>query len=136
MRPDPKFAGTPRDWLRRAKSNLARAKQSKPAGAVWEDLCFDAQQAAEKAIKAVLVLLGVGFPKTHDIRELLGLAGQADLDIPQEVQDAMDLTDYAVATRYPSAAEPVTREEYGQAVGMAELVVQWAERTIKSRRKR
>ena len=49
------FTGTPQDWLRRAKGNLVRAKQRKPKDAFWEDLCFDAQQAAEKAIKAVLV---------------------------------------------------------------------------------
>ena len=33
----------PHDWLRRAKGNLARAKQTKPEEAFWEDLCFDAQ---------------------------------------------------------------------------------------------
>ena len=46
--------GTPEEWLRRAKSNLVRAKQVKPAGAYWEDLCFDTEQAAEKAVKAIL----------------------------------------------------------------------------------
>lgn len=45
--------GTPRDWLGRAKSNLARARQPKPDEVFWEDLCFDAQQAVEKALKAV-----------------------------------------------------------------------------------
>jgi HEPN domain-containing protein len=33
---------------------LALAKQPKPREAFWDDLCFDAQQAAEKSIKAVL----------------------------------------------------------------------------------
>jgi hypothetical protein len=42
----------PNEWLRRARSNLARAKNRIPE-ACLEDLCFDAQQAAEKAIKAV-----------------------------------------------------------------------------------
>ena len=46
--------GTPEEWLRRAKSNLVRAKQVKPAGAYWEGLCFDTEQAAEKAVKAIL----------------------------------------------------------------------------------
>src|SRR6266702_1719074 len=43
----------PREWLNRARSNLARARAKIP-DAYLEDLCFDAQQAAEKAIKAVL----------------------------------------------------------------------------------
>jgi HEPN domain-containing protein len=65
----PGFTGKPDDWLRRAKGNLARAKQTKPKDAFWEDLCFDAQQAAEKAIKAVLVSRDLEFRKTHDLRE-------------------------------------------------------------------
>lgn len=45
--------GSPKDWLRRAKSNLFRAKQPKHEEVFWEDLCFDAQQAAEKSLKAL-----------------------------------------------------------------------------------
>jgi len=46
----------PREWLNRAKSNLARAKAGNDIPGVYlEDLCFDAQQAAEKAIKAALL---------------------------------------------------------------------------------
>ena len=66
MPPKKASTGTPQDWLQRAKGNLARAKQSKPKEAFWEDLCFDAQQAAEKAIKAVLRFHRVDFPNTHD----------------------------------------------------------------------
>ncbi|WP_243090646.1 HEPN domain-containing protein [Thermus neutrinimicus] len=33
---------------------------------VWEDPCFDVQQAAEKALNALLIALGVPFPKSHD----------------------------------------------------------------------
>jgi hypothetical protein len=47
----------PREWLNRAKSNLARAQQ--PLADVYlEDPCFDAQQAAEKAIKAMFIHRG------------------------------------------------------------------------------
>lgn len=46
----------PAEWLRRAHSNLARARADRNSPEIlYEDLCFDAQQAAEKAIKAVLV---------------------------------------------------------------------------------
>ncbi|HLZ10766.1 MAG TPA: HEPN domain-containing protein [Chloroflexota bacterium] len=48
--PNP-VAGTPEEWLRRARSNLLRAQQPKPDGVLWEDLCFDAQQAVEKGAK-------------------------------------------------------------------------------------
>ena len=39
----------PSEWLSRAKSNMIMAK-NRVAGVYLEDLCFDAQQAAEKAI--------------------------------------------------------------------------------------
>ncbi len=54
MKPPERFPpDDPREWLNRAKSNLALAKNRVP-GAYLEDLCFEAQQAAEKAIKAKL----------------------------------------------------------------------------------
>ena len=44
----------PREWLNRVRGNLSRAKVLVPGGYL-EDLCFDAQQSAEKAIKAVMI---------------------------------------------------------------------------------
>ncbi len=57
-----KSPGTPADWLARAKSNLALAKTPKPDDVYWEDLCFNLQQAAEKAMKAVLLHQDVNYP--------------------------------------------------------------------------
>jgi HEPN domain-containing protein len=71
MPPKKSTLGTAQEWLQRAKGNLALAKQPKPKEAFWDDLCFDAQQAAEKSIKAVLVHRKIDFPKTHNIRALL-----------------------------------------------------------------
>jgi HEPN domain-containing protein len=92
MPPEAGPLGTSLAWLRRAKSNLARAKQPKPDEAVWEDLCFDAQQAAEKALKAILILRGIDFPRTHNIRVLLSLLEPTGQHIPQELREAVSLT--------------------------------------------
>lgn len=119
------------DWLRRARSNLALARQPKPAEALWEDLAFDAQQAIEKAIKAVLVLEQIDFPRTHDIGELLGLLAGAQMAFPESVQRADRLTDYATAARYPGHSNQVTEVEYREAVGLAEQFVRWAEKLIR-----
>ncbi len=43
-RPQP---GSAEDWLMRAEGDLALARAPLPEGAFYEDLCFDAQQAAE-----------------------------------------------------------------------------------------
>jgi len=74
----------PREWLNRARSNLLSARQTIP-GVYLEDLCFAAQQAAEKAIKAVLVHLGLTFPYIHQLAHLLKLLEQGGLKIPKYV---------------------------------------------------
>ena len=100
--------GTPAEWLRRARSNLARTRQPKTEEIVWEDLCFDAQQAAEKALKALLLHRQIEFPLVHNIATLLTLIQNAGFVPPADVLAAADLTDYAVMTRYPSTAEQVS----------------------------
>jgi HEPN domain-containing protein len=55
MNPPERYApDDPREWMNRARSNLVRARSRIP-GAYLEDMCFDAQQAAEKVIKAVMI---------------------------------------------------------------------------------
>lgn len=122
----------PREWLNRARSNLAKASTSPEIPEIYlEDLCFDAQQATEKAVKAVLIHLDVRFPYVHDLAQLLTLVEQAGQSIPESAQRARGLSDYAVETRYPGLAEPVTWEEYDEAIAIAEAVVRWAEGIIK-----
>jgi HEPN domain-containing protein len=117
----------PQDWLRRARSNLARARDDSGVPEVlYEDLCFDCQQAAEKAFKAVLVRKGIDFPKVHSIGHLIELLETGKVKIPQSVKEAASLTHHAVESRYPGISEPVTREEYLEALKMAEKVVEWA----------
>jgi HEPN domain-containing protein len=128
--------GTPEEWLRRAKGNLALAKQRKPKEAYWEDLCFEAEQAVEKALKATLRSRGIDFPKTHDIGELLALLDRSGQKISQGFWKADGLTTYAVETRYPGPAEPVTRNEYRQAVALAQKVVKWAESIVLPKRRK
>lgn len=45
----------PRAWLARAGSNLLLAQKGQRKGVMLEDLCFNAQQAAEKALKAACI---------------------------------------------------------------------------------
>jgi HEPN domain-containing protein len=51
MPPRKSSLGTAQECLKRAKGNLPLAKQPKPKEAFWDDLYFDAQQAAEKIDK-------------------------------------------------------------------------------------
>ena len=124
-------ADDPAEWLRRAKSNLTRAKaDARLEGVCLEDLCFDAQQAAEKAVKAVLILVDVPFPYIHELVELVLLLEERGETIPENLKEAGRLTRFAVEMRYPGLCPPVTREEYESAVAIAERVVVWAEERI------
>ena len=87
-------------------------------------------QAAEKAIKAVLIHLEVRFPFVHNLAQLLGLVERAGLVVSESLMRAVILSDYAVEARYPGIAEPVTEPEYEEVIVLAEQVVQWAERAI------
>jgi HEPN domain-containing protein len=125
-----------KDWLRRARSNLERAKAGKISKHIlYEDLSFDAQQCAEKAIKALLVYLDKEFSWTHSIEELLGIASDAGIKIPEEIKKAIILTRYAVHTRYPGLAPQVDKEDYKEAVELAERVFKWANKIIKEEEK-
>ncbi len=119
--------GSPKGWLRRAKSNLIRAKQPKHEEVFWEDLCFDAQQAVEKSLKALLLFHKIPFRFVHDIAELLTVLEQNGLSLPEQIRAAAELSDYAVEARYPGPMEPVTEDEYKEAVKIAEMVVSWVE---------
>ena len=59
------------EWFLRAESNLSIAQRGKNKSVFLEDLCFEAQQAAEKALKGLLIYLGGEYPKTHAFTLLL-----------------------------------------------------------------
>ena len=130
MNPPERFPpDDPREWMNRARSNLALAKNRIPE-AYLEDLCFEAQQAAEKAIKAVLIRRGIEFPYVHDLNRLLALLEEAGEKIPETIRKAESLTTYAITTRYPSAGNPISLQEYREALEIAEAVFQWAEERL------
>lgn len=131
MKPPERFPpDDPLEWLNRARSNLALAKSRIPE-AYLEDLCFEAQQAAEKAIKAVMIRCNIEFPYVHDLARLLSLLEEEGEEIPEVVRKAEELTRYALVTRYPGIARPVSEQEYAEAVAIAEAVVRWAEERIR-----
>ena len=125
----------PREWIRRAKSNLTIAISVLP-DVDFADLCFDAQQAAEKAIKAVFIKHGETFPFSHDLERLIQLLEANGHKVPKYVHRAKELTRFAHVTRYPGLADPVTQSAHRRAVRIAEAVLRWAERQIEPQAKK
>lgn len=125
----PLEAGSPTAWLRHARSDLAVARGPAKSDVLPETLCFHAQQAVEKGVKAVLASEAILFPRTHNLKILLKLL-PSTRSSPVEVSKLAALTDYAASARYPGEYEAVTEEEYREAVQLAEAVVKWAETII------
>jgi HEPN domain-containing protein len=112
-----------RQWLGKARQDLEAA-----AALLAHDppflypVCFHAQQAAEKYLKAFLTWHQIEFPKTHSIKELLDLAAGANASLADSLREAVVLTPFGVDLRYPGDAPEPNEEEAKQAFAMARQV--------------
>jgi HEPN domain/Nucleotidyltransferase domain len=71
MPPDPALVQDTRAWLRRAWLDIRAAEHDmKAEPPPLDDVVFHCQQAAEKALKALLAWHDVPFRKTHDLAEI------------------------------------------------------------------
>jgi HEPN domain-containing protein len=121
----------PTEWLNRALSNLNLGKNL-IQGVNLEDLCFNFQQTVEKSLKAVLIKNNIKVPRTHSVSELISIAKEHSIDIPENIEaNAPMLSVYAVDTRYPDNYFCIDKEDYNEALEIAELVYNWAKSIIK-----
>ena len=123
--------GTPEDWLRHAKSDLAVAREVQDNPDVLPNqTTFHTQQAAEKAIKAVMIREGIAFPRTHDLTELVKRWTNSGRVWPPPLMGVKTLNPYAVESRYPGYIHQLGRSEVRAAIEMAEKIVTWAETVL------
>jgi HEPN domain-containing protein len=115
------------EWMRHARSDLVLACMTENKRIAPEILAFHAQQAVEKALKALLVQHQIEFPYTHAIGPLLNLCRAAGFEGTEALGDTAILTRYAVATRYPGEEDPVSRQEAQEAADLATQVLTWVE---------
>ena len=118
------------EWIERAKSALELAQAKIIRHIHYEDLCFQTQQAAEKAIKGLLIYYGVEPEFTYNIERLLNELKKYT-EIPKNIGKSALLTDYASQTRYPGEYDDITKEDYEKAVHIAQECLDWVEGIIK-----
>ena len=61
---------------------------------------FHCQQATEKLLKALLSLVNVGYPRTHNLRLLMDLLADAGHPLPEDFSELDILTPYGTLFRY------------------------------------
>jgi len=73
-------------------------------------ICFHAQQAAEKYLKAYLVSQAQTVPRTHNILELIDRCASVDNDFLQLRPLAEDLSLFGVEIRYAPSKEEADKK--------------------------
>jgi HEPN domain-containing protein len=110
-------------WLVLADEDLNLASHALGLGvrSPYRLIAYHAQQCAEKYLKAFLVYHNIDFPYTHSIRVLLKLCSNL-ATWTQALEDAEELSFYAITTRYPGEELEVTEAEAKRAIDLARKV--------------
>jgi HEPN domain-containing protein len=89
------------EWVQKAEDDLNMARWLRQAPAPFYDgVCFHAQQAAEKYLKAFLEERNIAYPRTHDLIRLLDLSGNLLPELDPLRPNLATLSQFAVVTRY------------------------------------
>jgi HEPN domain-containing protein len=112
-----------RDWMEQAERDPKRAEID-VRHEFWEWACFTAQQAAEKAVKALLMNRGAAV-RGHAITPMLRQL--PDLEVPRGILELGQLlAAYYIPTRYPNGfpqgkpADYFNESKAGEAVDAAQ----------------
>jgi HEPN domain-containing protein len=118
-----------RDGFDQAESDLRQARSDLDPG-YYEWACFSAQQAAEKAVKAVSQAMGAE-AWGHAVADLLTELGQRHAVPDALVDSGLELDKAYIPTRYPNAhpsGAPTTRNTKGEAtrlIGYADEIIRF-----------
>jgi HEPN domain-containing protein len=123
-------------WLAQARDDLEFARWLLTEDRFFDKGCFVAQQAAEKALKAILYAGGARTVLGHSVHELIGRVMERHPDLAHLRGDAKQLDRFYIPTRYPNGLpggtpfESYSRTDLEQALAMTERIVSAAERIL------
>ncbi len=99
------------EWQKYAEEDGQIVEIALREGGPPNQICFHAQQMAEKYLKGFLVFSGKRFEKRHQLDFLLGLCRDVDLSFQDITEEVQYLADYYVETRYPGDIPDFSVEE-------------------------
>lgn len=90
-----------KEWLNRAKDDLTVIEEIIDNHNLTNMVAFHAEQAVEKALKAIIEEFEIGFIKTHQLEFLLNKA-KPHITFEVDLTTIKKLDEVYIATRYPS----------------------------------
>jgi len=109
-------------WMSYALEDMEGAHALLDDAAPSRLACFHAQQAAEKALKALLVRDQIAPPRTHNLATILGLIN-SPIDLAVGEEDLAALSVWALEARYPGDLPVATVQEAADAVAVSTKVL-------------
>lgn len=94
-------------------------------------ICFHAQQAVEKCLKAALYARAVEFRRTHDLTLLCELLTAHNVPLPVAAEELSALTPCAVTLRYDDAEIEVAHLSVEETDRITTVTRQWAEDIVR-----
>lgn len=76
-----------------------------------EKIYFELQQSAEKLLKSILSKHVIIFPKSHDIEQIMNLCKQHGIELVENAEILIELSDYAVEGRYSIIHDDLNESE-------------------------
>jgi len=112
-------------WFMQAKEEFDTAQINFEAKKYFS-AAFWCQQAAEKAMKALLIKKTDTFPKIHDLMKLARL-NNAPFEI---IEACAKLNPAYIISRYPDSPKKYTKEECKQIIEYCLKVLKWIEKNL------
>ncbi len=121
-------------WLGESRADLKHCKSSIEIGD-YNWACFAAQQAIEKALKALILHVLGEYPRGHDLVKLYNMVRNR-VSLELNIADLARVSSYYTQARYPNAgierpSQEITREQALEAARIAEVVIDEIERIVR-----
>lgn len=107
------------EWVKYAEEDLKMAELALKEKGPPNQICFHAQQVAEKYLKGFLVYSKQKFEKVHQLQYLLQLCAKTDVSFEELREDVLYLTRFYIETRYPGDFQEFTLDEAQKAYNAA-----------------